>query len=481
MYLRDLSARIDDLAGDDRRRAEGILARPSDGDVPFGVGYQVPPEEVKTDCSEHFCIHWVETTADAPAVGEGSDLDANGIPDWIDSVRTEMTTIRSTIVDVYGFRAPKSDLTSANNGGDERLDIYIQNLHPFGIFGYCTTDDPNVVSEDSTYQFFDASAYCVLDNDYAEFAMPGLPSLQVTAAHEFFHAVQFAYDAFEDVWLMEGTAVWVEDEVYDDINDNYQFLSSSHLSEPGVPLDYGDVEDPGLGLFPYGTFLFWRFLSEYPDIGGGPEIIREVWERADASPTGGDDYSLLAVENEIASRNSRFRFAFNDFGIRNFVAGSFYEEGQGYRAAVGGPPPLSKNAVVKKARPRKSGNVTLDHLTTAYAAFRPGRGVKRTGARLIVRVDGPRKITGTEAALLVFRKNGNIGLRYFRLNNKGNGSMAAPFGRRGVSRLVVVLSNASTRFDLETCFQGFLPFYSCGGALPLDDGKSFSFVGRLRQ
>ena len=50
-------------------------------------------------------------------------------------------------------------------------------------------------------------------------------SLRVTAAHEFFHAIQFAYDVNEDIWFMEGTATWVEDEVYDSINDNYQFLA----------------------------------------------------------------------------------------------------------------------------------------------------------------------------------------------------------------------------------------------------------------
>ena len=56
-------------------------------------------------------------------------------------------------------------------------------------------------------------------------ASPRSNSLKVTAAHEFFHAIQFAYDVDEDLWFMEGSATWVEDEVYDSINDNYQFLA----------------------------------------------------------------------------------------------------------------------------------------------------------------------------------------------------------------------------------------------------------------
>ena len=42
-----------------------------------------------------------------------------------------------------------------------------------------------------------ASGYCVLDNDFAAAQFPDatpIDSLLVTAGHEFFHAVQFAYD-----------------------------------------------------------------------------------------------------------------------------------------------------------------------------------------------------------------------------------------------------------------------------------------------
>ena len=53
----------------------------------------------------------------------------------------------------------------------------------------------------------------------------------MTAAHEFFHAVQFAYNAFQDSWLLESTAAWVEDEAFDSVNDNYQYLRSSALTD----------------------------------------------------------------------------------------------------------------------------------------------------------------------------------------------------------------------------------------------------------
>ena len=75
--------------------------------------------------------------------------------------------------------------------------------------------------------------------------------LKVTAAHEFFHAVQFAYDIGEDGWFMESTATWMEEHVYDAINDNLQYLATSPLAQPLIPLDQTS------GLRVYGAWIFW--------------------------------------------------------------------------------------------------------------------------------------------------------------------------------------------------------------------------------
>ena len=41
----------------------------------------------------------------------------------------------------------------------------------------------------------------------------------------------------EDLWLLETTATWVEEQVYDDINDNRQYLPVSQIYAPNIPLD----------------------------------------------------------------------------------------------------------------------------------------------------------------------------------------------------------------------------------------------------
>ena len=141
-----------------------------------------------------------------------------------------------------------------------------------GLYGYCTTDKRIRARGPS-----DAWAYCVLDNDYRARQFPAgtqLENLRVTAAHEYFHAVQFAYDAFEDAWFMEATATWAEDEVYPDINDNLQYLRHGPLGRPGVPLDRFALG----GLHHYGAWVFFRYLAEqFPAPVGMSTLIRQMW------------------------------------------------------------------------------------------------------------------------------------------------------------------------------------------------------------
>ena len=203
----------------------------------------------------------------------------NGIPDYVETVDTTLENVWSTEVGAMGYRAPKSDANSPHHGPDSKLDVYIANIGNKGLYGYCTTDDPHTTKP--SYRYWDMSAYCVLDDDYAPAQFPppyanGLAALQVTAAHEFFHAVQFAYDYSEDSWFMEGTAAWMEDEVYDAVNDNRQYLSRSALAKPSVPVDRGN------GFYQYGAWIFWRYLTESFD----PDLVRETWVYADGSAVG---------------------------------------------------------------------------------------------------------------------------------------------------------------------------------------------------
>ncbi|HWO70812.1 MAG TPA: hypothetical protein VNP94_08665, partial [Actinomycetota bacterium] len=80
LVLRDLVVRVAQLGDEDRRRADRILARPTDGAAdPDGQGYTVP---AVSRCATNVCVHWVTSTEDAPDL---TDADADGTADWVET------------------------------------------------------------------------------------------------------------------------------------------------------------------------------------------------------------------------------------------------------------------------------------------------------------------------------------------------------------------------------------------------------------
>ena len=72
----------------------------------------------------------------------------------------------------------------------------------------------------------------------------GLPGLRVTLAHELHHAIQIGnYGYWEsDQYFYVMTSVWMEDAVYTDVNDYYQYLrsSSGHFRHPEISFTSND-------------------------------------------------------------------------------------------------------------------------------------------------------------------------------------------------------------------------------------------------
>lgn len=96
----------------------------------------------------------------------------------------------------------------------------------------------------------------------------GRPNMQSTVAHEYFHHAQSRTTAPGKAnlintgadWLIEGTARWFEDEVYD-ANNVYRELNSNPM--PRV-LDGGlaAANNPAFpGTWPYDKLLFWKLVA----------------------------------------------------------------------------------------------------------------------------------------------------------------------------------------------------------------------------
>jgi hypothetical protein len=431
LVLRDLAASLPALRGAERAAAERALARPPDQSNPLEPGWATDTD--MSICTEHVCIHWVETGADAPLL---TDDDGSGVPDWVETTALVFEQVWSVEVDRFGYRPPLSDEASTRNGGDGRLDVYLADVGADGYFGWCATDDPAV---NATRR---VSAFCVIDDDYANpiYRLPSpLEALQVTAAHEFFHAIQFGYDWLEDLWLMEGTAVWMEDEVYDDVNDCLRYLrSDSPLMRPDVPIDQGR------GGYEYGAWIFWRYLSERL----GPGIVRSVWRRA-AQREDGNPFSLAATTSVLQGRGRSFTRMFAGFGVANRIPERGYREGGRYPAGKGAPA-LELGSAHPTSGPR---TLVLRHLSNRTVSFRPGGGTN--ALRLTVDL-GRRGRVGATA--IVVHSSGDVSVRRLPLDAAGRGAVEVPFVTGSVRRVELVLTNAETRFE---CWRGTA--LSCGG------------------
>ena len=465
LFLRDLAARKRELTGPERRLAEALLARPDDGDVPIGNGRNGVPEAAGSPvCSTvpgtDVCVHWVEMGPDAPSPDDVSP--ANGVPDWVDLTVATWEEAWAQEIGQIGYRRPLPDGVL---GDDDRLDVYLDDIGS-EAFGYCTSDDPGVDEPGD----FDVWAYCVVDDDYApdQFGSAHTPQefLQVTSAHEFNHASQFAYDWLEDVWLVEGTATNMEETVYPDVDDNVSFLRGvSPLRVPGSPLDRG-----GFGDSEYGAWIFWRFLEE-TIAGDDPTIVREVWERADASAGAafGDQYSLQAARTELAQRGHVFRNAFARFVTANRLRDYDDAVTAGYPV----PPRTAAYSIGPRNRSIPWRSWKINHLAARFFSFQPSSGAP-ANARLRLAFQLPRY--GARATVVVVNRNGTRTQKRLNQNASGRISWGAPFGRRQVARVHLVLSNGSVR---TSCWRSLgPPSYSCLGR-PLDDARVFRFTAQL--
>jgi hypothetical protein len=426
MERRELRLELAELDGAQRSRAAAVLARPG---------------QSRQQCFTTVCVHWYTTGADRASRS------------YVDRAAEVAEHVLETYADA-GYRAPRSDGTRGGNG---LLDIYLEDLGTQGLYGYCDTDA--APTGDGPW---DVPAYCAFDNDYAEFpSHTPLENLQVTAAHELFHAVQFAYDYLEDVWFMESTATWAEDEVYDGVNDNVQYLGSSPLAQPAVPLD----KDGGLRV--YGGWIFFRYLTErHPDAEGGlPVLVREIWERADGSAGGPDDYSIAAVKHVLAAHGGGLRTVWARFAAANRRPGAAYEEGRAGRY----PTARLAGTVDLTGAQRASGTVTrvVDHLSAATVRFNRAPGLAAKTLRLTL--DLPATARGTGAVATVHPTTGRPSTVALTssLTSTGNAVVKVPFNRT-VSGVEVTLANAGVRY--RRCWSG--TSWSCQGR-PADDDLAF--------
>ncbi|WP_110206709.1 MXAN_6640 family putative metalloprotease [Nocardioides daejeonensis] len=455
LALRELWRTKGALAPAQRRVAERYLARPVAGEL--APDERVINGTIATDCTlATMCVHYT---------GDGTQDQVT--PSYLATVKTVLAEVDGKYASA-GYRSPLPD---SGQGGNAKLDVYLMDLRPDGMYGYCANDG-DLVEGQYTYP-----VYCVLDNDFVNYALPATESLKVTVAHEYFHAVQGAYDWLEDAWFMEGGAAWAEDEVYTAINDNRQYLADSQLTAPWVPLDLGS-NDANV----YGPWIFFRYLSErWKAKGGGQPLVmmRKMLERVDAStPAKPDDYSTLAVSNVVQANPKIYpgglARVYNEFAAANRLPKKYYAEGSAYPTAKPAAFTFGKRT---KSIATKTALDKLDHLTSYTSRLTPHKSFKAKKTKLKFSFNLPSRPANPGVTVRTFLKNGKVTTSYVALDKSGGAKKAFGFSAKKVKYLEVTVSNGSVATQ---CWYSVASPFACYGR-PSHDGLRHAFSAKLKR
>jgi len=312
-----LQAALPDLEGQDRDAALALMARP-DGTAPMFRGEPRYGSRGKALCGRHICIHYV--TSGSHRV-RATDADGDHRPDWVEKNLRVMETSWAREVGTLDFRTPRKDGTRGNIPGKpstyRKIDVYLAQL-PDGFFGYAQPESDPAATSDGRPRT--NTAHMVLDVDFQGFSCTPIVCLRSTAAHEFFHVIQFAYDTQDQVWFLESTATWMEERVFDGANDNRRYLPASSMKKPDQPIDTQNRSAE------YGNWVFHESYTQRL----GSRLVREAWYRA-AQP--GID-ALEAMDGALKAHGSSLKGSFARFGAASNVPAAGWSEGSVYPAAL---------------------------------------------------------------------------------------------------------------------------------------------------
>lgn len=201
-------------------------------------------------------------------------------------------------------------LPDHGQGGDDGLDFYLGTYASSGGGAYTI---PSFVDETVGDGRSACSAYIVL---YEEITPDKMPAF---VAHELNHALQAAMDYRELSWAWEVTATYMEDVVFDSVNDYYHFIPSFQENPDQSLTFFGDGFD--IPYYPYGAAIFLHYLSE-ADEGGSADFAVELWtlseqERVSGSDGGsdGNEPDLLDAIDTLTADRGGFTSVLADFAL----------------------------------------------------------------------------------------------------------------------------------------------------------------------
>jgi|GEM_PF-2465620 len=314
-------------------------------------------------------------------------------------------------VTTLGFQSP--DL-----GSDGKVEVYILELGS-GLFGLADPDGFLEINRDMSW---------APPND--DPAGDSTGALKVTAAHEFFHLVQFASTSSlgrsGESWWLESSATFMEDEVFDAVNDYRNYLGGFYNSTQ-VTIDSIDGG--------YETVLINKLLKEKFS-GGDSRIVKEVLEGLGVFTS-----TEEAMGSVLGTRGSSLADGFKHFALWNFMTGSrydssFYEEGSAYPTFANFQDNHSLSSTNTTTGER---SISVNHLAANYYRITPDSTLT-TPQKLTV--EAGRSSDQIRGWVVVGVKGGSDDVRELNFGADGKAKITVDdFSATNTDEVVLILSN----------------------------------------
>ena len=369
----------------------------------------------------HFLVHY---TRQGPNAVPAADTDSSGVPDFVEDVASVYEAVLAKYHDDLGFRAPASDEGLPDNGGDGRFDVYLVDFAGKGDGNYqndaCDPQNKEI-----------CAGYMVQENDFKGYGYPSTKvANRILGSHEFFHAVQAAYDTGQGSVLAEGTAVWATEQFDPSLSDFEGFLKG-YLDNPDRPVD---TPLPGpVDPFSYGSAIFFEFLEEHY----GDGTVRALWERCENGAGGEADPKWLTALGPLLEQQASASFpsAMVDFATWNLFTGSLADPTRSY-ANGKNYPAVSMN---DGAAPYFEDLLRVYHASSQYHRMSPD-GRSAMTAALVAHPGSPEDTQGLELLLAVQRGNAYDPVKHLADVSAGTETIDT----NGAARLVAIVVNGAT-------------------------------------
>ncbi|MEZ5359127.1 MAG: dockerin type I repeat-containing protein [Candidatus Zixiibacteriota bacterium] len=268
-----------------------------------------------TSPSGRFRIHY-DTTGIEPVPTLDSDED--GIPDFVERIALYSDSAATVYHDILGYLPVVIDTA----GGNSAYDLFLVSI---AAYGATIPEFPGDSSwnDYGAYTMIHRNFYGFLPNDDPEGDTIG--AMKVTCAHEYFHAVQLAYDydASNNLWWMEETATAMEEYIFPEVNDNLNYLPY-FFNYPARSLR------STVNYHMYGAFIWPLYLTNRFD----ESIVKHSWEACR------NNLPEIAIDSALAPFGFTTAGVFNDFVSENYFTGdrakitSFYSDAPDYPEIV---------------------------------------------------------------------------------------------------------------------------------------------------